>query len=271
MARTDTLGNFLTDVADAIRTKAGTSEPIQASSFDTAIANIPSGGGADLSEYFVTEITENTTQQTAIQPIKKCPTIIVSNTVTSLTFAFGWHNITVPSLKVLFPNSVTTTEQMFYVAYGMDEIDLTGSNAENVTNMRHMFGMITNAYAYDNDRLTTIIFGSDFNTKKVTRMDNMFAYRHSLTTLDLSMFETPALTRTGDMFTKCTALRHIDMRNFDFSGVTTYYGNTFGNNASNGVPNDCEIIVKDQTQKDWVTSKFSRLTNVKTVEEYEAE
>lgn len=43
MARTDTLGNFLTDVADAIRTKAGTSETIQASNFDTAISNIPSG------------------------------------------------------------------------------------------------------------------------------------------------------------------------------------------------------------------------------------
>lgn len=44
MARTDTLPNFLTDVADAIRTKAGTSDPIQASAFDTAIANIPAGG-----------------------------------------------------------------------------------------------------------------------------------------------------------------------------------------------------------------------------------
>ena len=44
MARTDTLGNFLTDVADAIRTKAGTSSAIQASAFDTAISNIPSGG-----------------------------------------------------------------------------------------------------------------------------------------------------------------------------------------------------------------------------------
>ena len=45
MARTDTLPHFLTDVADAIRTKGGTSEQIQASSFDTAIANLPSGGG----------------------------------------------------------------------------------------------------------------------------------------------------------------------------------------------------------------------------------
>jgi len=45
MARTDTLPHFLTDVANAIRTKAGTSGTIQASAFDTAIANIPSGGG----------------------------------------------------------------------------------------------------------------------------------------------------------------------------------------------------------------------------------
>ena len=45
MARTDSLGHFLTDVADAIRTKGGTSADIQASSFDTAIANLPGGGG----------------------------------------------------------------------------------------------------------------------------------------------------------------------------------------------------------------------------------
>ena len=47
MARVDTLPHFLTDVADAIRTKGGTSTTIQASSFDTAIANLPSGGTTD--------------------------------------------------------------------------------------------------------------------------------------------------------------------------------------------------------------------------------
>ena len=46
MARTDTLPNFLTDVADAIREKKGTEETIQASDFDTEIASISSG--ADL-------------------------------------------------------------------------------------------------------------------------------------------------------------------------------------------------------------------------------
>lgn len=45
MARTDTLSHFLTDVADAIRTKTGSSAAIDADDFDTEIVNIPSGGG----------------------------------------------------------------------------------------------------------------------------------------------------------------------------------------------------------------------------------
>lgn len=45
MARTDNLTNFLTDVAEAIRAKGGTSEKLSASEFDTAITNLPSGGG----------------------------------------------------------------------------------------------------------------------------------------------------------------------------------------------------------------------------------
>lgn len=40
MARTDNLTNFLTDVADAIRGKKGTTGIIQASNFDTEISNI---------------------------------------------------------------------------------------------------------------------------------------------------------------------------------------------------------------------------------------
>lgn len=44
MARIDTLTNFLTDIANAIRTKKGTKDPIQAANFDTEIASIEIGG-----------------------------------------------------------------------------------------------------------------------------------------------------------------------------------------------------------------------------------
>lgn len=48
MARIDTLSNYLTDVADAIRVKKGTSDPISAEDFDTEIENLPGGGGVDM-------------------------------------------------------------------------------------------------------------------------------------------------------------------------------------------------------------------------------
>ncbi len=45
MARIDTVTNFLTDVADSIRSKTGKSEPIACEDFDTEIASIQTGGG----------------------------------------------------------------------------------------------------------------------------------------------------------------------------------------------------------------------------------
>lgn len=45
MARTDTLGNFLTDVAEAIRNKTGKTDKLTPASFDTEIESIVSNGG----------------------------------------------------------------------------------------------------------------------------------------------------------------------------------------------------------------------------------
>ena len=63
MARIDNLTNFLTDVADSIRSKTGKSEAIAAEDFDTEIESI--SGGATLQTKSVT-ITENGT--TTITP-----------------------------------------------------------------------------------------------------------------------------------------------------------------------------------------------------------
>lgn len=45
MARSDNLPNFNTDIANAIRNKTGTTEPILASEFDTKIREIETGTG----------------------------------------------------------------------------------------------------------------------------------------------------------------------------------------------------------------------------------
>ena len=50
MAKNNNLGDFLTDIANAIRTKKGTSGTISAQDFSSEILSIPSGGVVD--EYF---------------------------------------------------------------------------------------------------------------------------------------------------------------------------------------------------------------------------
>lgn len=85
MARTDTLPHFLTDVADAIRTKGGTSETIQASTFDTAITNLPSGG--NISDYFATTGALGSTSSGIVRIIKKIPSITLTGNNASYMFA----------------------------------------------------------------------------------------------------------------------------------------------------------------------------------------
>ena len=60
MARTDNLNNFLTDVANSIREKKGTTELIPASDFDTEIESIETGGGSTVTKgIIINECDEN--------------------------------------------------------------------------------------------------------------------------------------------------------------------------------------------------------------------
>ena len=122
------------------------------------------------------------------------------------------------------------------------------------------------SYMFTDCNSLTSLDVSSFNTSKVTTMSYMFQYCRNLMTLDLSNFNTGNLKYMTYMFNGCKSLTHLDMRNFDFTKVTSY-SNMFGSSGAYGVPNNCEIIVKDDTAKTWITSKFSRLTNVKTVAE----
>ena len=101
---------------------------------------------------------------------------------------------------------------------------------------------------------------SSFNTSSVTGMNNMFANCSSLTSLDLSNFNTSKVSGTYQMFVGCTSLNHLDISNFTFNAITDY------KEMFKDVPDDCEILVKSETEKQWITSKFANLTNVKVKE-----
>ena len=131
--------------------------------------------------------------------------------------------------------------------------------AENLTNLNYMFAGCTSLTKLDL---------SGFKTGNVNQCVYMFQNDTNLVEVDLSSFTTKQDAQSFNMFTSCISLMKIDMRNYDFTKLSSY-NNMFGSASYNGVPDNCLIIVKDATQKAWVNEKFARLTNVKTVAEYE--
>lgn len=335
--------------------------------------DISTGGGADLSEYFYTELTSNTDVYHHAKIVKKFAPIIVDNNVTSLTYAFSniYGADSLP--KVICGNNVTTMNYMYANDKGdrdiniTKSIDVSGLDTSNVTNMSNMF--------YNLPNLENIVGLTNFNTSNATNMSSMFYYTGSTGTIDISSFDTSNVTNMRNMFAnmsmqiifgnkfntsnvtgeglygmffantnitslppitvtskitslanlffsctqlqslvfpetwdtsnvtnmyqmcskcinlktfdlsncvfekapnisymlnQCTSLQFADLRSLDFTKIINY-ANMFGSGVNSYVPANCEIIVADQTQKDWMNIKFARLTNVKTVAEYEAE
>ena len=89
---------------------------------------------------------------------------------------------------------------------------------ENVVDMSYMFNRCLSITSLD---------VSKFDTSKVTNMRGMFSYC-KLISLDVSNFDTSNVTNMGGMFYKCSKLTNLDVSNFDTSKVTNMY-NLFGN------------------------------------------
>lgn len=116
MSKANNLTDFLTDVANAIRTKKGTNATIDPQDFSTEIANLPSGGGklVDLVEKTLTEITADdltgctTIGTSAFSAQYQLKSATLPNTVTTIgssSFANCRH-IT----EMVIPDSVTTID-----------------------------------------------------------------------------------------------------------------------------------------------------------------
>ena len=107
--------------------------------------------------------------------------------------------------------NVTTMRSMFCGCKSLTGLDLSSFDTRNVTNMHHMFG--------DSESLTNLDLSS-FDTKSVTDMSFMFLNCDSLTSLDLSSFDTRNLTIMYGMFSGCESLTSLDLSSFDTRNVT---------------------------------------------------
>ena len=189
--------------------------------------NVTTNVASDMSEYFVTQINSN-----------------IEGTSNAPIFLKKMPTVTIAS-------NVQHLNYMF-ASLPMQSLESIQGFDTNITYCSWMFNYC--------EKLTSINT-TGWNTSNVIDMSGMFSGCSSLQTLDLSGFDTSNVTNMTAMFRYCSSLTHLDIRNFTFkSGVST-------NVMFASVPANCEIIVKSQTEKDFILNIRSDFTNVKTVAE----
>ena len=92
----------------------------------------------------------------------------------------------------------------------------TVSKVPDTILLTDMMGMF-----YDNKKLISIDALSEFDTRNVITMKEMFYNCSSLTYLDFSSFDTTNVTNMDKMFYGCSGLTCLDLSNFNTSNLTT--------------------------------------------------
>lgn len=113
--------------------------------------------------------------------------------------------------KGFIGSRVTRLNATFCGCESLTELDLSGSNSENVKDMSEMF--------YGCKALSKLAL-TDFKTGQVTTMESMFLNCSTLETLDVSSFNTENVTTMVGMFNNCSSLRSLNLPGFNTANVT---------------------------------------------------
>ena len=108
-------------------------------------------------------------------------------------------------------SSVTNLCSMFKDCTSLTELDLSGSNSENVKDMSEMFNGCS--------ALSKLVL-TDFKTGQVSTMESLFRNCSKLETLDVYSFNTENVTTMVGMFNNCSSLRSLDLPGFNTANVT---------------------------------------------------
>lgn len=124
----------------------------------------------------------------------------------------GMTNLKTLDVSNFNTSKVVNMSSMFTNLVSLTELDISTFNTSNVTTMAYMFSGMVN--------LKTLNLGENFKTYKVKNMRNMFAGLQSLTSLDVTMFDTTNLTNAQYMFAQCNSLKTLDLSSLEMSKVT---------------------------------------------------
>lgn len=195
-----------------------------------------------------------------------------SNVTTMSGMFLNCSKLTNLNLANFDTKNVVKFTNLFNGCSSIENINLSSFDTSNATKMYAMFGNCenlknVNLKNFDTSKVTDMeamffnckslskIDLSNFNTSSVERLKRMFVNCELLTELDLSNFKTENLLNVETMFSGCKLLKKIDMRNVTFDKVQNY------NYMLDTLPSDVTIIVKDDTQKEWLSSKFPERAN----------
>lgn len=197
------LTQLLTNIANAIRTKKGTTETINAQNFASEIENLPS----------IKTLLDTT--KTARHLFFLCKSASIDNLIkyddtSNVTDMYGMFEgcINITTIPKLNTSSCTSMYNMFISCDNLNTIPLLDTS--NVTDMGNMFN---NCY-----QLTTI---PKLDTSKVTSMHQTFSTCRKLLTIDITYM---CNSNYGFAYS-CYSLTKLIIRNMDT--IPTLSGNAF--------------------------------------------
>ena len=242
MARTNKLSDFLTDVADAIRSKKGSQDTISASQFDTEILGLPSG------TYQTKTLTINANGSQTVTPDQGYDAIdeitittqVPQKQLQSKTYNFttnqtiellpdtGYDGFDVVTLTINIPSEynakMLTTISDTVADLSKYIVKVPALDTSNIRNMNSTF--------YGCSALTEV---PPLNTSNVTTMNSTFYGCSSLTSIPL--LTTSNVTSMSNIFKNCTSLVNVPVFNTSalinmtnmFSGCTNLSNNSLNN------------------------------------------